>query len=122
VTRSDARIGYYDPVKDRDNLNLLTGWRVNEVLFDEKKHGVGVTMQQRGTPDGVDVTTIRAKKEIILTAGALHSPQILQRSGIGPATLLEEAGVKVVEDLPGVGGNLQDHPWSVAIWKCAWHP
>ncbi|KXX75709.1 Oxygen-dependent choline dehydrogenase [Madurella mycetomatis] len=110
VTRSYARTGYYDPVKDRANLEILTGWRVNEIELDEDKHATGIRMQPRGTPDGQDVTVIRANKEIILTAGSLHSPQILQRSGIGPKWLLDQANISVLVDLPGVGSNLQDHP------------
>lgn len=50
-----------------------------------------------------------ARKEIILSAGAVHSPQVLQRSGVGPRKLLEQAGIEVVKELPGVGMNFQDH-------------
>ncbi|KAI9372266.1 hypothetical protein BJX61DRAFT_542888 [Aspergillus egyptiacus] len=91
VTRSYARNGYYDPVQDRTNLQLLTGWR------------------PRGSPDGKETITIKVKKEVVLTAGALHSPVLLQRSGISPARLLEDAGIQTVVVLPGVGSNLQDH-------------
>ncbi|KAM3066690.1 hypothetical protein ACMFMF_010195 [Clarireedia jacksonii] len=109
-TRSYARSGYYDPIVGRENLYLLTGYRVNEVLFDKSKHAYGITMQARGTPNGSNVTVAKAGKEIVLAAGALHSPQILQRSGIGPSPLLQNANISVVVDLPGVGSNLQDHP------------
>ena len=111
MTRSYSRIGYYDSVKDRPNLEILTGWRVNEILFDERKHATGITMQPRGTAnDGKSVLRIKVKKEVVLTAGSLHSPHVLQRSGIGPKWLLEQAGIDVLVDLPGVGSNLQDHP------------
>lgn len=56
------------------------------------------------------VTTVSAKKEVILAAGAGHTPQILQLSGIGPKALLQKLGIPVVNDLPGVGRNFQDHP------------
>lgn len=96
----------------------MTGWRVNEVELDENKHATGIRMQPRGTPDGEDVTVIRAKKEIIITAGSLHSPQILQRSGIGPKWLLDQANISVLVDLPGVGSNLQDHPSGRVSYTC----
>ncbi|KAK2772639.1 hypothetical protein FQN53_004486 [Emmonsiellopsis sp. PD_33] len=117
VTRSYAVSGYYDPVKDRENLQIATGTRVNEVLLDEDKRAIGVTVQARGTPDGEDVKTVSATTEIILCSGWLHTPQILQRSGIGPAALLESAGIEVLVDLPGVGSNLQDHPSASANFR-----
>ena len=61
---------------------------------------------------------MKAKKEVIITAGTLHSPQVLQRSGIGPAGLLQAAGIDVLVDLPGVGSNLQDHPVAGVSFKC----
>ncbi|KAH8803083.1 hypothetical protein F5884DRAFT_683119 [Xylogone sp. PMI_703] len=108
--RSYARSGYFDPVKNRRNLQLLTGYRVNEVQFDETKRAESVTIQARGTPNGASTTTVKANQEIILCSGWMHTPQILQRSGIGPRALLEQAGIDVLVDLPGVGSNLQDHP------------
>ncbi|KAH7099917.1 alcohol oxidase [Auriculariales sp. MPI-PUGE-AT-0066] len=106
VTRSYAVNRYYDPASSRSNLHLLTYSRVNEIIFNKRKHATGVTVQPRDTTTILNVT---AKKEIVLTAGALHTPQILQRSGVGPAALLKEAKVPVVVDLPGVGSNYQDH-------------
>jgi choline dehydrogenase-like flavoprotein len=97
---------------------LLVGWRVNEVLFDENKHATSIAMQERGTPDGAKTTIIKARKEIIMTAGTLHDPQILQRSGVGPAALLKQANISMVVDLPGVGGNLQDHPVTRVSFNC----
>jgi len=111
MTRSYARNRYYDPVKNRANLQLLIGQRVNEILFNkETKQATGIIMQERNAQGDSGKATLRARKEIILTAGSLHSPQILQRSGVGPAPLLKQAGISVLVDLPGVGGNLQDHP------------
>ncbi|KZV83035.1 alcohol oxidase, partial [Exidia glandulosa HHB12029] len=116
VTRSYAVSGYYRPVADRTNLHLLTGHRVNEVLFDKTKRATGVAIQTR---DGGDetITTVKAKREIVLSAGFLHTPQILQRSGVGPADLLKAAGIPVVADLPGVGANLQDHSGFAHNWR-----
>ncbi|KAF9032619.1 hypothetical protein BJ165DRAFT_1568401 [Panaeolus papilionaceus] len=108
--RSYARSGYFDPVRTRSNLKLLTGYRVNEILFNSKKRAEGVRIQARGTANGAATVTVKAAQEVILCAGWLHTPQILQRSGIGPSALLQQANIPVLVDLPGVGGNLQDHP------------
>jgi choline dehydrogenase-like flavoprotein len=119
VTRSYARNRYYDPVANRTNLDILTGWRVNDVQF-EKLHATSIRMQEKGTPDGQldQLVTVKARKEIIITAGALHSPQVLQRSGIGPSWLLKQANITVLVDLPGVGSNLQDHPAAGVSFRC----
>ncbi|KAJ3517834.1 hypothetical protein NLJ89_g251 [Agrocybe chaxingu] len=108
--RSYSRTGYWDPASTRKNLDLLIGYRVNEVLFNSGKRATAVTIQERDTPNNASRITVRATREIILCAGWLHTPQILQRSGLGPRARLEEAGVEVLVDLPGVGSNLQDHP------------
>ncbi len=118
VTRSYARTGYYDPIKNRTNLEILTGWRVNEITFDQDKRATGIRMQPRGTGVTANITTIKARKEIVLTAGSLNSPKILQRSGIGPKWLLDQAKIAVLVDLPGVGSNLQDHPSGRANFQC----
>ncbi|KAF4632756.1 hypothetical protein G7Y89_g5373 [Cudoniella acicularis] len=107
--RSYARSGYYDPITSRKNFNLLTGYRVNEVQFSANLHADNITMIARDSPAGSNVTTVKANKEIILCAGWLHTPQILQRSGIGPKAVLNAANVTVLVDLPGVGANFQDH-------------
>jgi len=62
--------------------------------------------------------TVSAKKEVILSAGSLHTPQILQLSGVGPIKLLSDMKIKVVEDLPGVGQNFQDHPTIYTNFTC----
>lgn len=112
VTRSYAVSGYYRPVTARKNLDLLTGARVNEITFDKSKRATGVTFQAR-TADGLGiedrVQTVKATREVVLTSGFLHTPQILQRSGLGPAELLRRAKIPVLVDLPGVGSNFQDH-------------
>ncbi|KAJ4400464.1 hypothetical protein N0V85_005753 [Neurospora sp. IMI 360204] len=118
-TRSYARTGYYAPVADRKNLDLLTGWRVNTITFDKKKQATGINMQPRDsiTDAKAKITSIKTHKEVILAAGALHTPQILQRSGIGPASLLQKANIPVLVDLPGVGSNMQDHPQVTMIFN-----
>ena len=108
--RSYARNQYFDPASTRTNLHLLTKFRVNEVLFDANKRANSVRIQARGTANGASTITIKANQEIVLCAGWLHTPQVLQRSGIGPKALLQKASINVLVDLPGVGSNLQDHP------------
>jgi len=103
--RSYSRTGHWDGL-DRENYELITATRVNKVVFDGKRAvGVQVTPRDGQKPSFL----VRAKKEVILAAGAIHTPQILQLSGVGPADLLRRAKIPVVEDLPGVGSNFQDH-------------
>lgn len=75
-------------------------------------------MQDRGSTDNEEVIEVTAGIETILCAGALHSPQILQRSGIGPPPILKGAGIDVLVDLPGVGANFQDHNNVVIAFNC----
>ncbi|WP_206955762.1 GMC family oxidoreductase [Trinickia acidisoli] len=95
--------GFLKPARSRGNLRVETRAQACRVLF-EGNAAVGVEYLQDG-----ERKTARARAEVILASGAIGSPQILQHSGIGPATLLQSAGVPVRHDLPGVGRNLQDH-------------
>ncbi|KAF9700052.1 hypothetical protein EKO04_001434 [Ascochyta lentis] len=105
-TRSDARRSYYDSVKSRPNLKLITGVEATEVLFqDLTAKGVQFTNLADKT-----VSKVYAKREVILAAGSVFTPKILQLSGVGPADVLKAAGVKVKKDFAAVGANLQDHP------------
>jgi choline dehydrogenase len=92
---------YLDPVKDRENLTVLTDVQVSRVLF-EGTCAVGVALQSAPGE-------IRALREVILCAGAVASPQLLMLSGVGPAAHLQALGITPVFDNPHVGGNLQDH-------------
>ncbi|MBO6838252.1 MAG: choline dehydrogenase [Alphaproteobacteria bacterium] len=94
---------YLKPARNRPNLSVVTGALTHKVLLDGKK-AVGVRYEAGGK-----VVDVKASREVILSAGSVGSPQLLQLSGIGPAEVLKAAGVEVVHDLPGVGGNLQDH-------------
>src|SRR6202046_1869233 len=100
--RLSAARAYLHPVMTRPNLPVQTRALAARVLF-EGKRAVGVEYRHRG-----QVRQARAG-EIILCGGSINTPQLLQLSGVGPAGLLERAGVPVVHDLPGVGENLQDH-------------
>ncbi len=101
--RLSAARAYLHPVMSRPNLDVTTRAFVTKVLF-EGTRAVGVEYARGGGPP----TRVRGG-EVILCGGAINSPQLLQLSGIGPATLLERRGVPVVHGLPGVGQNLQDH-------------
>jgi choline dehydrogenase len=101
--RCSAAVAYLHPVMNRPNLRVETNALTTRILF-EGKRAVGVEYVQNG-----ETKTAKASAEVILSGGAINSPQLLQLSGIGPADLLREKGIDVVADLPGVGENLQDH-------------
>lgn len=101
--RASTANAYYWPVRHRRNLTLIRKARVMRLLF-EGRRAVGVVFRQGGRE-----RVIRARREVVLCAGAIGSPQILQLSGVGDAALLLRHGIPVVADLPAVGQNLQDH-------------
>ena len=101
--RCSAAVAYLKPAKHRSNLTILTNSQASKVIFENKK-AVGIEYIQQGIKK-----TIHANKEVILSAGSIQSPQILQLSGVGPEKLLQEFNIPVIKDLPGVGENLQDH-------------
>lgn len=103
--RWSAARGYLHPhMGKRSNLNVQTGVQVERILFEGKK-AIGVAYTQGGKHH-----IMHANKEVILCAGAFHSPQLLLVSGVGPKEQLSQFGIPLVHDLPGVGQNLQDHP------------
>ena len=83
-------------------------------VLTEGKRAVGVEFSQDGA-----IRQVRARREVLLAGGAINSPQLLQLSGIGPGALLQQHGIDVVHDLPGVGENLQDHCGGRIIYRCA---
>jgi choline dehydrogenase len=109
--RWSAADAYLRPALDRAELTVRTGVLVTRVDF-EGNRAVGVTCVRNGV-----VETVRADREVILSGGAVNSPQILMLSGIGPAAHLRDVGVPVVADVPGVGENLHDHPAAGLIWN-----
>ncbi|KAI0478990.1 hypothetical protein GGR56DRAFT_664933 [Xylariaceae sp. FL0804] len=133
-SRSDARTAYLDSALHRPNLNLLTGQTVTRLLHTQSNS----TMRRSSTADssitvtGVELTIHRTQfaanstaprhniscdGEVIIAAGAVMSPVLLQVSGIGPAALLRSLGIDVAVDLPGVGSNLQDHPMVQPVYN-----
>ncbi|MBH0088259.1 choline dehydrogenase [Pseudoalteromonas distincta] len=110
--RSSASREYLDPVKSRSNLTIITGALAQRVILDGKK-ATGIEYKVNG-----DVKTAYAAKDVVLSAGPIGSPHILQLSGIGDTQALEKAGVEVQHHLPGVGQNLQDHLEFYFQYKC----
>lgn len=107
--RGSTAARFLFPAMGRSNLTVATGALVDRITV-EKGRATAVVYKDR---DGQEVHAVAAR-EIIVSAGAYNSPQLLLRSGIGPADEIAEHGIKVVHDLPGVGRNLQDHP-SIAM-------
>ncbi|KAK1991576.1 glucose-methanol-choline oxidoreductase [Colletotrichum falcatum] len=107
VTRSYAGTGHYLNVNaTRPNYHLLVNTQVRKLLVDDGLSATGVEF-----PSGNNtLRTVNAKKEVILSAGTIHTPHLLQLSGIGPRKILEAGGIDVRVDLPGVGQNFHDHP------------
>lgn len=111
--RNSTAKAYLEPVRSRQNLTVITDTQVQKILFDgiEAK---GISYH-RGNGD---ITKAYASKEVILSAGAVGSPQLLMLSGVGPASHLKEIGIPVITDIPGVGQNLNDHPDFVLKFRC----
>lgn len=134
-TGDNSGVGYFDvnqrsgwrwntskaflrPARSRPNLTVWTESHAMRLLIetgpDGRKRCTGVILRRGG-----ERVTLHARREVILSAGAINSPQILQLSGIGPGALLCRHGIEVRHDLPGVGENLQDHLQIRAVYKVA---
>ncbi|HZH11317.1 MAG TPA: GMC family oxidoreductase N-terminal domain-containing protein [Microvirga sp.] len=109
--RWSAARGFLKPALSRSNLKVEINAHATRILF-EGRRAVGVEIVQNGT-----LRRIHARKEVILSAGAVASPQLLQLSGIGDGNLLQQHGIPVIQHLPGVGENLQDHLQLRPIYK-----
>lgn len=112
--RSSTSVAYLNPIRDRRNLTVRLGTQVLRVVV-ENGRATGVEIVGAGS---VAPQLVRAVREVIVTSGAIGSPKLLMQSGIGPAGHLRSVGVHVVHDLPGVGGNLQDHLDLFVIAEC----
>jgi len=107
--RHSAAKGYLTPHLARPNLQVITGARATRILFDGKR-AVGVEYRQGGS-----LQQVKASREVLLSAGALLSPQLLMLSGVGAGAQLQKHGIAVLHDLPGVGAHLHDHPDVVQV-------
>ncbi|RYP35389.1 hypothetical protein DL766_002565 [Monosporascus sp. MC13-8B] len=125
--RDDPRTAYLDPVVSRPNLHVLTGYSVTRILHDAatvkdsacfaNTSGVVVTGVEFAADATAKKYTVICQRDVILAAGAIFSPVLLQMSGLGPRSVLENLGIDVVVDLPGVGRNLQDHPMVQPVYS-----
>jgi choline dehydrogenase len=107
--RVSTAAAYIKPALSRPNLTIITHAQVTSLVMEGKR--VKGIAYERGKQKFME----HCSREVILSAGAINSPQILMLSGIGPAAHLNEMGIKVVHDLPGVGQNLQDHPYVMLV-------
>jgi choline dehydrogenase len=105
-------VAYLRPALGRANLRIETEATALGMIF-EGRRAAGVRFRKNGAE-----TSATARREVLLCAGALQSPQLLQLSGVGPGSLLDTFGIRVVHDLPGVGENLQDHLQARVIFEC----
>lgn len=107
---SNAR-AFLDPVRRRRNLTIATQAHARRILFNGRR-ATGVEYSHRGA-----VRTVQCRREVIVAAGAINSPMLLQQSGVGPGGLLQLHGIDVVVDSPAVGENLQDHVFTGFSYK-----
>ncbi len=116
--RSYSGLGHYAVVNaTRPNYDLLVAHQVVRVVYP---HGVshGPPIVEIKSLDDGTLANVTATAEVILSAGSLHTPTILQRSGIGPKSFLQSVGIPLVLNLPGVGSNFQDHSGPGISWNC----
>jgi len=111
--RCSAAVAYLKPVRDRENLQIITRALVTRVAMDGKRVTGVCYRDERGTEHRIGVN-----RDVILSGGAINSPQILMLSGIGAPDHLKENGITPVHALPGVGQNMQDHLQARLVYKC----
>jgi choline dehydrogenase len=109
--RCSAAVAYLKPAMKRPNLRVITRAETQRIIF-EGKRAVGVIYDRGGKR-----VMVKARREVIVSAGSINSPKLLLLSGVGPATELARHGMAVVHDLPGVGENLQDHYGALVTYK-----
>ena len=109
--RCSAAKGYLNPAKNRSNLKIVTKAHVQKINFEGKK-ATGVSYYQKEK-----VITVKANREVILSAGSIGSPHILQVSGVGDSEKLKKHGIETIHELKGVGKNLQDHLMFRPVYK-----
>ncbi len=110
--RCSTAVGYLRPARKRANLTVVTDALTTRILFDGDAAS-GIAFIRNG-----ETMIARAAGEVILASGAINSPQLLQLSGVGPASLLRGLGIEVVRDMPAVGAHLQDHFQTRMVFRC----
>lgn len=114
-TRSYSRSAYIDPLPPRSNLAIVPNATVTRLLFTNSSGNLVATSVEYANSRTDTRKTIKVNKEVILAGGALGSPHVLLHSGVGPADVLNSAGVPITLELPGVGQHLQDHIVGLAL-------
>ncbi|MFC9995800.1 GMC family oxidoreductase [Nocardia sp. NPDC127526] len=115
--RQSSSHAYLHPVLGkRSNLTVRTGCWTSEILFDETNSAIGARYRR---PDLTGFDTVHARREVIVSTGAIDTPKLLMLSGIGPAEHLRDMGIPVRVDAPGVGANLDDHVEGLVFWEAA---
>ncbi|KAL3419549.1 GMC oxidoreductase [Phlyctema vagabunda] len=114
--RAHARVSYYDPISNRTNINVLLNTLAEEIIFNNDPIPVarGIRLLNKETNETL---CVYARKEVVLAAGAIQTPKLLQLSGIGSKTVLEAAGIQVKVALDAVGANFQDHAYTSMIYN-----
>ncbi|KAI0481328.1 glucose-methanol-choline oxidoreductase [Xylariaceae sp. FL0804] len=112
--RASSDTNFLRPVLGRSNLKVFTETMAERIIFDDSKTATGVEVTRNNK-----TSVIRAKKEVIVSAGVFQSPQLLMVSGVGPRAVLEQYGIDVVADRPGVGQGMKDHIFLVITFEIA---
>ena len=114
--RNSTPVGYLNPARKRSNLTVLPNAIVTRVLLEGKRAGgIAYRLAHGGEPE----LQVKARREVILSAGPLASPKLLELSGIGNSAVLQQHGIAVRHHLPGVGENLRDHPNTRITYECS---
>jgi choline dehydrogenase-like flavoprotein len=117
--RSHAGLGHYaDVIGTRPNYDLLVGHKALRLIVDPEADEAPTVEYRASSNSSGPVYQVKPKLEVIISAGAIHTPQILQRSGIGHASFLQGIGINVTVDLPGVGENFHDHGGTPVVYNC----
>ena len=111
--RQSAFRSYVGPILDRKNLNVVTDALVVRLVLKGNR-AIGVEFAHNGA-----TTLVKASREVIVSLGAIHTPKLLLQSGIGDAEELRKFDIPVIQHLPGVGRNYQDHPLIPCVWECS---
>lgn len=110
--RHSAAAAFIHPNLDRPNLEVRTGAHIDRVLFDATRRATGVFYRRGGRTE-----TVGVRREVVMSAGAFGTPQILMASGLGPGAHLQDLGISPVLDIAGMGQNLQDHISALLIYR-----
>ena len=111
--RCSTAVGYLNPKKGRKNIKIVTNALVTRIVLNKEKKAEGVEFYKNG-----ELKRTKCRAEVILSAGAIGSPQVLNLSGIGDPTDLKDKAISVKHALPGVGKNLQDHVQARMLYRC----